>query len=220
MATEVIGEHHGAWRVPADCIRPGMVCYCVGVGEEASFDLTLAKRGAQVYSFDPTPNAISYINRLDIPPNLTFMPLGVWNKNETLEFYLPEDGEVNLSVKNVHLTKRCVKAECRTLASIMKELGHTRIDLLKVDVEGAWAEIVRNVIDDKIPVGIFCVEFDSPTSVRKATQHIDLLARNGYELCGIDRDNFLFVNRRFISSSQAAAEPASRPIAETSHAGL
>jgi FkbM family methyltransferase len=194
-----MGKGHGAWRVPIDQIRADMVCYCVGVGVEASFDVQLAEMGCQVYSFDPTPNAIAYMETLDYPRDrLKFLPIGVWSENTTLEFFMPADGVVNLSVKNVHLTGVSVKAECKTLTTIMRELGHKQIDLLKVDVEGAWKEIIDSMVADDIRPSIFCVEFDSPTTTLKVARTIRQLKRIGFELADIDRDNYLFVQSALV----------------------
>lgn len=206
-----IGKNHGSWRVPAAAIRRDMICYSVGVGMEASFDVELAERGCRVWSFDPTPNAIAYMQTLDYPRDrLTFLPIGVWNENATLEFFLPADGIVNLSVKNVHLTSESVKAECKTLATIMASLGHDHIDLLKVDVEGAWKEIIDSMVRDDIRPTLFCVEFDSPTSTLKVARTIRALRRIGYALADIDRDNYLFVQPSQIRTADALNVRAGR----------
>lgn len=195
-----LGNADGAWKVPIDSVQPGAICYCVGVGWNASFDVDLANRDCRVFSFDPTPNAIAYIEKLDYPRDrLKFLPIGVWSENTTLEFFMPADGVVNLSVKNVHLTGESVKAECKTLTTIMHELGHDRIDLLKVDVEGAWKEIIDSMVRDNIRPSLFCVEFDSPTSTFKVMRTISDLKKIGLELADIDRDNYLFVQSSLIT---------------------
>jgi hypothetical protein len=129
---------------------------------------------------------------------LQFLPIGVWSENTTLEFFMPADGVVNLSVKNVHLTGVSVKAECKTLKTIMGELGHDRIDLLKVDVEGAWKEIIDSMVADDIRPSLFCVEFDSPTSTLKVIDTIRQLKRIGFELADIDRDNYIFIQKALV----------------------
>ena len=197
-----MGNGYGAWRVPIDRIRAGMVCYCVGVGIDASFDIRLAQMGCQVYSFDPTPTSVAYIATLDYPRDrLRFLSVGLWSENATLEFFMPADGVVNMSVKNVHLTGVSVKAECKTLTTIMRELSHARIDLLKIDVEGAWREIIDSLVADDIRPSIFCVEFDSPTSTLKVARTIRRLKRIGLELADIDRDNYLFVQSALVDAA-------------------
>lgn len=41
-----LGSKYGGWIVPATLVRPDSVCYCVGVGEDISFDLALIERWA------------------------------------------------------------------------------------------------------------------------------------------------------------------------------
>lgn len=54
------------------------------------------------------------------------------------------------SVYDLHGTDNYFVAECRKLSNIMKELGHEHIDLLKLDIEGAWRKIIQNIVDEHI----------------------------------------------------------------------
>ena len=42
----------------------------------------------------------------------------------------------------------------------MNEYGHSKIDLLKLDIEGAEIEVLQQMLDDKIFPGYVLVEFD------------------------------------------------------------
>lgn len=42
----------------------------------------------------------------------------------------------------------------------MKELGHTKIDLLKIDIEGAEYKVLASLIKDKVKPGVLCIEYD------------------------------------------------------------
>jgi len=42
----------------------------------------------------------------------------------------------------------------------MKQYGHTHIDLLKLDIEGAEIETVNQMLDDKIYPTYILIEFD------------------------------------------------------------
>ncbi len=85
-----LGRGDGAWVVPIDLIGPGSICYCVGVGADISFDVELAKRGANVFCFDPTPRSIEYMKHAEYDrERITFKPIGVWRENAELKFYAP-----------------------------------------------------------------------------------------------------------------------------------
>mgnify|MGYP001571288732 FL=1 len=60
-----LGTDYGGWTIPIDVLNAKSICYCVGVGEDASFDLALLEQfRCAVISFDPTPKAIAYMERL------------------------------------------------------------------------------------------------------------------------------------------------------------
>lgn len=191
-----LGRGDGAWVVPIDLIGPGSICYCVGVGADISFDVELAKRGANVFCFDPTPRSIEYMKHAEYDrERITFKPIGVWRENAELKFYAPMTStSVNYSTRNIHGTSEYFVADCRRLIDVMKQLGHDRLDLLKLDIEGSWYEVLQDVIELKIPIKVLCVEFDTPTSVFKALRMIRALGQAGFAPVHKQRDNFLFVN--------------------------
>ena len=75
----------------------------------------------------------------------------------------------------------------------MDEFRHKHIDILKLDIEGSWLEVLRNIVNGKIEVGVLCVEFDTPVNVIKAAKTIRMLDKAGFGLISRRRDNFLFV---------------------------
>ncbi len=193
---QLLGTAAGAWTVPAALITADWICYCVGVGLDASFDSDLAERcGAQVVSFDPTPRAIAYMRSLaPRRPNHHFEPVAVWNSNTTLRFFAPmNDNHVNLSTRDIHATGKYVLVPAETLRSIMNRLGHDRLDLLKIDIEGSWDVVIDNLAQERIAPRVLCVEFDTPTSPTKVRRAVRSLAGLGLKPIHRQRDNVLFV---------------------------
>jgi hypothetical protein len=85
-----LGRGDGTWVVPANLIRKDAVCYCVGVGDDATFDMALADRGARVFSFDPTPRAIRYMQNLDFNhERITFTPITSRRRRQSTSKYSP-----------------------------------------------------------------------------------------------------------------------------------
>jgi FkbM family methyltransferase len=194
---ETLGTGDGGWTIPTSIIGPGSICYCVGVGVNATFDMELARRGSRVYSFDPTPRAIQYMQSVQYDPQqLTFAPLGVWKQDTDLQFFAPFDSRhVNHSVVDLHGTGSFFTAHCKRLSTIMRENGHPRIDLLKMDIEGAWAPVVENIVDEKIDIAVLAVELDSPTSMSRISRIIRKLKSVDLDLVYFERENYLFVKR-------------------------
>lgn len=56
-----LGTDPCGWRLPEFILRPGAVAYCVGAGEDISFDLALHDREMRVVTIDPTPRVLSHV---------------------------------------------------------------------------------------------------------------------------------------------------------------
>lgn len=52
-----------------------------------------------------------------------------------------------------------IEVEFKSLKSIMKQLGHRHIDILKMDIEGAEFQVIKNILSDGIQFYELCVEF-------------------------------------------------------------
>lgn len=196
---ERLGDEGGAWIVPTSLISAGSLCYCAGVGEDISFDRALVERfGCEVHAFDPTPRAIAYVgaHAADLP-RFHFAPVGVWKEDAALRFFAPSDpAHVSHSAVNLAGTSEYFEAECRSLRSLMTERGHERIDLLKLDIEGAEFEVLGSMIDAGIRPAILCVEFDQPCSPRRVLRMCRRLESAGHRLVAIERWNYTFVADR------------------------
>ncbi len=191
--TEKLGSEYGGWQVPLDQLTEGAVCYCVGAGEDITFDLALLERGCDVYTNDPTPRAIAYVESIG---EVKFLPFGVWSSNITQRFYAPKNPEhVSHSIVNLQKTD----ADCKTVKEIMRLNGHERLALLKIDIEGAEYEVIKSVMADKIPVTVLCIEFDEIHTAldggrRKRIQDAArMIVDSGYKLISVDVSNYTFL---------------------------
>lgn len=172
--------------IPSGLLDESSVCYCVGAGEDISFDTQLARLyGSSVWIMDPTPRAIRHFERLtqhvlegkpfpvnnstdvmyEITPEkldrLHYLPLGLWTAREVRKFYAPRDAaHVSHSIVNLQKTDSWFEAEVKRLSQVMSDLGHARVDLLKLDVEGAEYEVLESMLEDGLDVRVVCVEHD------------------------------------------------------------
>ncbi|OIO72657.1 MAG: hypothetical protein CO186_05590 [Zetaproteobacteria bacterium CG_4_9_14_3_um_filter_49_83] len=197
-----LGTDYGGWHVPTLLMKADSICYCVGVGADASFDFCLVSEfGARVFSFDPTPRAIEYMKSSEYnSEKLHFFPVGVWDENTELRFYSPANKEqTSHSAFDLHGTNDYFTAQCKKLSTIMSELGHSHIDLLKLDIEGAWRNVIQNLIEERIKVSILCVELDSPVSLLRVLKVIRSLKDLGFQFIHVEKDNYLFIHNALIS---------------------
>ena len=196
-----IGHGEGQWDIPANLVDKTWNCYSVGVGIDASFESDLAtKYGCQVTSFDPTPSAVEHVRSLE-PTPFRFVPWGIWTHDGHLDFYSQDtENTVNLSALDSKRGRLLCRVECYTLQTVLRRLGHSGVDLLKIDIEGAWMPVIENFVASGISPQVFCVEFDSPTSIFRVRKAVRLLSRVGLSLVQRRRDNYLFVNRVILES--------------------
>jgi len=199
-----IGSRYGGWVVPTSLLGPNSICYCVGCGEDISFDLGLIEQiGCDVYALDPTPRAIEFVSkRAGDNPQYHFLPTGLWDKKDTLRFYAPRNPDhVSHSITNLQKTDEFISVEVDRLSNVMRQLGHENIDLLKIDIEGAEYKVLDSIMTDKIPVQIICVEYDETYNPlddnfrQRIRESVSALGKAGYVLvCAQGNGNYTFVH--------------------------
>jgi FkbM family methyltransferase len=191
-----LGTAYGGWWVPNSVLNMGGVAYCGGAGEDISFDLALHDAGWTVVTCDPTPRAIEHVQSVaPMSDDFTFVPVGWWDKDETLRFYAPSDPtHVSHSILNLQKTTDFFSAEVGRVRDIARRLGHERIDLMKMDIEGAEFRVIDDLLTDgPLPTALL-VEFDQPSPTLKTIRTIRRLRRQ-YHVAKIDRFNFTFLLR-------------------------
>ncbi len=189
-ATDLVrlGSAWGGWWVPESALNPGAVVYSAGVGGDISFDLAVIDRGCQVWGFDPTPFVIRWISEQDTPPGWHFVPVGLGDKAATLRFYAPAGSpEGSHSTTTVGDPDVYFDAPVDSLPALMRQLGHERIDVLKMDIEGAEAAVVEQMIREALFPRVVCVEIDKAEPAWVTYRRLRrLMKAGGYDVVKID----------------------------------
>jgi FkbM family methyltransferase len=183
----MLGNPYGGYSVPTSLLDDRSVCYLAGTGEDISFDLALIERfGCEVYAFDPVPRAGAYVAQAAAEEaRHHFMPVGLWSSNTMLAFHAPDQaGFVSHSATNLKDTEAAFEAPVRSIESLMQELGHDHIDLLKISAEGAEFEILDHTFTAGIQAQVLCVEFAQPASLERVLAYGRRLQSAGYQLVG------------------------------------
>lgn len=213
---ETLGTKYGGWDIPIDCnLNQNSLIYSGGVGEDMSFDLKLQnKYNCNIILIDPTQRAIEhyeevkkfyntdkftftgniqkdYIENIkDLKPNFdkfTYIDLGLHNMKDTLKFYK----QTNINNVSQSLIPNMFGQDYNTvnvdsIKNIMTQLGHDKIDLLKLDIEGSEVLVLEQMLDDKIFPKYLCIEFDlllKRKDVSGLTQKlVEKLQKNGYKI--------------------------------------
>lgn len=217
-----LGTDYGGWIIPPELLNEHSICYLAGAGEDISFDTALANRvRCDVFIFDPTPRAKAHFDRTvasaesgkpliiygnyqyeidrETVRHLRFRELGIWKQGGIVKFFAPKDeSHVSHSISNLQDTSGYFEAKVERLSEIMRSNNHSRIHLLKLDIEGAEYDVIDSIIEDKLPIGILCVEFHpGPAGELDIVQAaVEKLEDNGYAVIARENLDFTFINTK------------------------
>lgn len=183
----VLGNRDACWRICPAGIGADSVVYSVGVGEEISFDLDLIRRfGVRVHAFDPTPRSIHWLQSQNVPAHFLFHPWGICDFDGVCSFQPPRDPtHVSHTILNRKSGRPSIEVPVYRLRTIMKLLGHRRVTLLKMDIEGAEYAVLDDLLSCGIEVDQLLVEFHHrwpEVGVEKTKTAIRRLNEAGYRI--------------------------------------
>jgi len=189
LPTFTAGDRSGVWTVWPELLDSEGVVYSFGVGDNLAWDLALVERfGLTVHAFDPTPACVAWVARQDLPPGLRFHPTGLAGHDGNLSFTLPRRGS-RFNFRPVSGTAQqgseVVQAPVGRLATHMRRLGHDRLDVLKMDIEGGEYAALDDLLDSGIRVGQLLVEFHHHfpgVGLGRTERAVQMLQRAGYRI--------------------------------------
>ena len=186
---EKLGTEYGGWYIPTNMnLNENSIIYSGGVGEDMSFDILLTSRyNCNIFLIDPTKKALKHFDEVklyynkgqqftgniqndyynhikDSKPNLEhffYINKGLWDCKTELKFY-KQSNENYVSqtlIENMYSNEYDI-VEVDTINNIMKENNHSKIDLLKLDIEGAEIKVLEQMFNDTIYPTYLLIEFD------------------------------------------------------------
>jgi FkbM family methyltransferase len=157
-----LGTSYGGYAVVLDGLGPDSIVYSFGLGEDISFDLALIERtGCKVFGFDPTPRSIDWVRSQALPPQLQVQGVGVAGHDGKVSFAPPKD-PTHIShsmVTGAGAGRATIEVEVRRLGTLMGQLEHARLDVLKMDIEGAEYDVLDDLLRSSLRPAQLLVEF-------------------------------------------------------------
>src|SRR5689334_21166888 len=156
-----LGTSYGGWMVPLTRLQPGWTCYSIGAGGDISFDLELVRRyGMTVRCIEPVPGYVELARQTGAGyRGLSVHRAALALADGPLRMQQSHvEGSDSLSAARLYDNDTWVEVPGRSIESLMAELGDQRIELLKLDVEGAEYEWLPEVDLTELGVEVLCVQ--------------------------------------------------------------
>ena len=172
-------------------------CVCIDCGANTGQEtIPWAEKGAEVHAFEPHPECFRILKEKTASYDKVYLyEKGVWHRNSTMKLYLREGaGETDVSESSSLLKSKpnvdedsYVKVEIIDLVEFIRELDK-RVDVLKIDIEGAEVELVQKIIDTKVYETIGLILVETHEQIKEISEDIQRLRTLVSEL-GIDNIN-------------------------------
>jgi FkbM family methyltransferase len=198
------GNINAGFFVVPELLNKESIVYSFGVGEDMSFDeQVIANFGCTVYGFDPTPKSIKFVEGKGPIEHYTFLPVGIFDEDGVKRFFLPDNADyvsgsfLEKKTENV-AEANSVVVPVKKFSTIVRELGHTRIGVLKLDIEGSEYSVLDDIFESGIPIDQICIEFHhrfKGVGIGMTQEAISKINKNGFLIAGISdqKEEYTFV---------------------------
>lgn len=188
---ERLGSAYGGWDLVTGHLNDLSIVYSFGLGEDATFDIALIERfNMTVHVFDPTPKSIAWARSQNFSPKFELHEYGLADFDGEISFNPPENPDhVSHTILDRPATHtRAISVPVKRIYTIMNELGHDHIDLLKMDIEGAEYRVIDDVLNSKVRPKQILVEFHHRflnVGINKSKSAIAKIRAAGYKLFSV-----------------------------------
>lgn len=186
-----IGSDYGGYYLDCSILERDAIIYSLGVGEDISFDLGLIKHyGVSIHAFDPTPKVKTWLSSQTLPAQFHFYDVGIAHFDGEAVFYLPTQQRFvsHSTVRARQFSKDSIRVPMMRLSTAMQRLGHNRIDVLKMDIEGEEYSVLEDLVRERISVRQLLIEFHhrfSNVGTGRTREALARLEGYGFKVCHV-----------------------------------
>jgi FkbM family methyltransferase len=155
-----LGNEPRSFAVVPDLMLQSSVVYSFGIDENANFDIELVGCfGCSVYLFDPRPTNLAWIRDQTLPPQFKVHAFGLSDRDGIMSHAPRETSTANQARRTHHPS---FEYQVRRLTTLMRQLSHLHIDVLKLELDGAEYAGIRALASSNIRPTQVLIEFQHP----------------------------------------------------------
>lgn len=188
------GTDYGGWTITPSLVNADSIVYSFGIGHDASWDIGMIEQhGCKVYAFDPTPDLDQWIAAQGYDPRFIFDLRGLAGFDGQVEIRSQSTDEQTsgtiLGSADLGVDTKGTSIEVRKIKTLADELGHSHIDVLKMDIEGAEFDAIPDILASGITVDQILIEFHPyfTNGVSRWKTNLEQLNKAGYRLFDVSR---------------------------------
>jgi FkbM family methyltransferase len=190
------------WTIAPGALNKDSVVVSAGAGHDISFETELIDTfGCKVILLDPSPTGKATFERNEAHHcSMIYVEKGLSERSGIHRFSEPEDRNEG-SYRTAALDgPSTVAFDCLSLPDLQRRFAFERIDLLKIDIEGAEYGVIRDALQKRLAIHQLCVEFHYdrgfPHNRWDLIRHLVNLRIQGYRLIHLrDRDHTFIRSR-------------------------
>lgn len=185
------------YHIYPNYLTKNSIIYSGGIGGGISFEMQVSKEfNSKIFLFDPTPTGAKTMTKIP-DKNMSFVKLALADYSGNLNLSSPKNPK-----EGSYTMGGSLSFPCTSLRDFMKKKGHKKIDLLKIDIEGAEYMVINDILKNKIPVSQIAVELHhrfKGIGYLKTIILIKNLYKAGYKLIYKNIDDYTFIKRELLS---------------------
>jgi len=149
------------YSTPDDLRKKAKMFWNFGVSKEIRYELGCRRdnRSAKIMTWDPTPISQNTIDSANEGGYDIHHENKAYDKEsgKALEFYAIDESKRCYQLDEPAVVYDKIKVETINLETISKQHG-TEVDIIKLDIEGRWFEMLKEIIELELPVKCVLVE--------------------------------------------------------------
>lgn len=205
LKTTTCGDPFFCFQIALEFLRENSIVYSFGIGNNYSFECNLTNTyNCKVFSFDPSPEVVYKMKEEQLPYNLKYYEYGLSDIDGIKAFHIPSSGKAGKNYSEFYrpgVDTSVVNLQVYQLSTLMKKLGHTHLDLLKMDIEGSEFIVLPNILQTNVQIKQLCLETHArifPNSIEKMQWIKKLLNQKGFLLISNESNEQTYIHNSLL----------------------